>query len=107
MWWAVLSPAVTVSNVPSLRALSPIQCSIVARCRRWGIFIMCTVILRDGYWASVASPLFVMLLILKGSGVPLQEKQVTTVCLGTPVRSISWLRTLTTSQSYAGEGEVG
>lgn len=37
---------------------------------------MCTVILRDGYWASIASPLFVMLLILKGSGVPLQEKQV-------------------------------
>ena len=37
---------------------------------------MCTVILQDGYWASIASPLFVMLLILKGSGVPLQEKQV-------------------------------
>ena len=43
---------------------------------RWGIWIMCTVILRKGYWASIASPLFVMLLILKGSGVPLQEKQV-------------------------------
>ena len=37
---------------------------------------MCTVILTKGYWASVISPLFVMLLILKGSGVPLQEKQV-------------------------------
>ena len=44
--------------------------------RRWGIWIMCTVILHKGYWASIASPLFVMLLILKGSGVPLQEKQV-------------------------------
>ena len=43
---------------------------------RWGIWIMCTVILQHGYWASIASPLFVMLLILKGSGVPLQEKQV-------------------------------
>lgn len=42
----------------------------------WGIWILCTPVLSKGYWATVASPLFVMLLILKGSGVPLQEKQV-------------------------------
>ena len=42
----------------------------------WGIWILCTPALAKGYWATIASPLFVMLLILKGSGVPLQEKQV-------------------------------
>lgn len=35
------------------------------------------VLLLHRYWAAIASPLFVMLLILKGSGVPMQEKQVT------------------------------
>ena len=42
----------------------------------WGIWILCIPALSKGYWATVVSPLFVMLLILKGSGVPLQEKQV-------------------------------
>lgn len=41
----------------------------------WGIWFLCIPAMRDGYWASIASPLFVMLLILKGSGVPMQEKQ--------------------------------
>jgi steroid 5-alpha reductase family enzyme len=41
----------------------------------WGIWFLCIALLRDGYWVSVVSPLFVMLLILKGSGVPMQEKQ--------------------------------
>ena len=50
---------------------------------------MCTVILRDGYWASIVSPLFVMLLILKGSGVPLQEKQVSVAALEPCSRSAS------------------
>ncbi len=42
----------------------------------WGIWFLCIALLREGYWVSIVSPLFVMLLILKGSGVPMQEKQV-------------------------------
>jgi hypothetical protein len=71
---------------------------------------MCTVILRDGYWASIASPLFVMLLILKGSGVPLQEKQVILHCaaqIHSATHSCSRGRILTPLQSCAGKGEVG
>mmetsp|Transcript_17701 Transcript_17701/g.53238 ORF Transcript_17701/g.53238 Transcript_17701/m.53238 type:complete len:303 (-) Transcript_17701:471-1379(-) len=41
----------------------------------WGIWFLCIPVYHDGYWAAIASPLFVMLLILKGSGVPMQEKQ--------------------------------
>lgn len=41
----------------------------------WGIWFLCIPAMRSGYWATIVSPLFVMLIILKGSGVPLQEKQ--------------------------------
>lgn len=42
----------------------------------WGIWFLCIAKLRDGYWVSIVSPLFVMLLLFKGSGIPMQEKQV-------------------------------
>lgn len=57
------------------------------------------VLLLRRYWAAIASPLFVMLLILKGSGVPMQEKQVTTpfllrVCVTSPCKMHSLHRQL-------------
>jgi steroid 5-alpha reductase family enzyme len=42
----------------------------------WGIWFLCVAKLHDGYWVSIVSPLFVMLLLFKGSGIPMQEKQV-------------------------------
>lgn len=44
----------------------------------WGIWFLCVAKLHDGYWVSIVSPLFVMLLLFKGSGIPMQEKQVHT-----------------------------
>ena len=41
----------------------------------WGLWLVSIPALRGGYWACIASPLFVMGLILFVSGVPLQEKQ--------------------------------
>lgn len=41
----------------------------------WGIWFMCIPVYHDGYWAAIVSPLFVMLLIFKGSGIPMQEQQ--------------------------------
>ena len=70
---------------------------------------MCTVILRDGYWASFASTLFVMLLILKGSGVPLQEKQVTFETGAAYDKALQVPNTRGNDNEYccAGKGAVG
>ncbi len=53
----------------------------------WGIWFLSIAVLRDGYWVSVVSPLFVMLLILKGSGVPMQETQVRCLVYLSPATS--------------------
>ena len=47
---------------------------------------MCIAVLRLGYWATVASPLFVMVLTLAVSGVPLQVR-VAACCCHTATRN--------------------
>eukprot|EP00884_Botryococcus_braunii_P012615 jgi/Botrbrau1/21354/Bobra.0184s0063.1 len=45
-------------------------------CTWWGIWLMCIPVFgASAYWLTVASPLFVMSLLLFVSGIPLQEKQ--------------------------------
>ena len=39
----------------------------------FGIFIMCVPMLQDWQWVSIVSPLFIVLLLTKVSGVPLLE----------------------------------
>lgn len=41
----------------------------------WGVLLGCCRTFEGGEWAAVASPLFVMFLLLGVSGVPLQERQ--------------------------------
>ncbi len=41
----------------------------------WGAWLVASAVFSGGEWASVISPLFVMLLLLFVSGIPLQERQ--------------------------------
>ncbi len=41
----------------------------------WGMWIFCLPAIHGGYFATIVGPVFVMLVILAGSGVPIQEKQ--------------------------------
>lgn len=41
----------------------------------WGVWLVASAVFSGAEWASVASPLFVMLLLLFVSGIPLQERQ--------------------------------
>ncbi len=43
--------------------------------RRWGVFCMCSSALKGAQLACVTSPLLVMFLLLRMSGVPLQDQQ--------------------------------
>ena len=41
----------------------------------WGMWLLCSASFHGGAWASVVSPLFVCVLLLFVSGIPLQERQ--------------------------------
>lgn len=45
-----------------------------------GVFCWCAPVLRDAEWVSVLSPLFIVLLLLFVSGVPLIEQKYVNVC---------------------------
>jgi hypothetical protein len=52
----------------------------------WGIWLLCIPVLEGGYWVCVVSPVFLMILLLSVSGVPLQvEPPHTSFCTLMPL----------------------
>lgn len=41
----------------------------------WGVWLVACAVFSGAEWASVVSPLFVMLVLFRVSGIPLQERQ--------------------------------
>lgn len=61
----------------------------------WGVWLVACAVFSGAEWASVVSPLFVMLLLLRVSGIPLQEQQARSRWGGDPAyeeyRRRTWL----------------